>query len=339
LNKAYGKSMTDAQIKAMENTIAAMDAKLKGATTGKKDIWQTFGLKLDDKDKEAIANSLEYVKQSFGSIMAARLETTARAVEATQQELDVAKENLDTQLQLARDGNEVDIELAIQKYNDKKALNKKAVDDQRKAQKAQEAIDTASQASSLITAVANIISGYAKLGPAGQIASVVAIGAMFASFAASRIQAAKATKNYHDGGAFAIGGGSHQSGNDTSLGVHNGMERRVEGGEIVSVFNRKAVKQYGKNGISDIVQDINGLMYSDKVKSDFTGAGAIVNLQMGRADNTDAILQENVRLRRELTDVLRSIPQPIMNIDRSGFALHVKEGNTTYLNVENENRY
>ena len=80
---------------------------------------------------------------------------------------------------------------------------------------------------------------------------------MFAAFASAKVQAARSSKSYGDGGAFTIGGGSHASGNDTSLGVHNGAERKVERGEMVTVFSKAAVNKYGAKKLSGVVAAVN----------------------------------------------------------------------------------
>ena len=107
----------------------------------------------------------------------------------------------------------------------------------------------------MVTATAHLIkSATATSGVLAPIVSAALIAAMWGTFVGAKIKAGQVTsETYGEGGDFEVGGGTHASGNDTSLGVHGGKERRVERGERVFIVNRRNSKKY--SGILPTVID------------------------------------------------------------------------------------
>lgn len=342
LNKFFGKELSELQVQQIKNQIALLDKEIAvaEAKAGQRDIYDVLGFKLDDEGKQAISDSVNTALSSISQILNARVQAAQRQVEITQAALENERASLDAQLALAAEGREADIEGAIERFNEQKALNQKAIEEQRKAQRAQQQIDSIIQTTSLITASSNIFKALSPLGPIGVALAIGTIGTMFGAFLSAKIQAARASRRFGKGGDFDIVGGSHASGNDVSLGIHNGVEMRAEGGEKAAIFSRKSVSKYGSKGLSDIIHSINKGDFQNKYSNAFSQSGSLITV-IGQAKGADTkeLLQENARLREELKETVKSLPQNVQNWDDGGYRRHIRKGNTTYLNTREENSY
>ena len=264
----------------LANVDAAIDksiAKLQGKQRRKVDIWDLlFGSKrtdefgnvfkkLDDDSKAFISeliNSLNTAMQYMDEFMDKRIEMAEIAVEAAQRESEAAKTNLDYEMEARANGYAHNVDLARREYEEKLAIEQKAVAEKRRLEKVQEGINTLSQISSLITSSAMIWQSAMAFGlPAGPILAAAVTALMWGSFAAAKIQAAQLAnaKTYGEGGMEYIDyGGSHASGKDVDFGrTKDGRPRRVEKGEVVSVINKKNVEKYGVSNIENIVNSLN----------------------------------------------------------------------------------
>ena len=263
----------------LANVDAAIDksiARLKGKQRRKVDIWDLlFGSKqtdeygnvfkkLDDDSKAFIReliNSLNTAMQYMDEFMDKRIEMAEIAVEAAQRESEAAKTNLDYEMEARANGYAHNVDLARREYEEKLAIEQKAIEEKQRLQKIQESIDTVTQISSLVTATAQLWAAYASIPFAGQALAIAATALMWGSFAAAKIQAAQLAnaKTYGEGGMEYIDyGGSHASGRDVDFGrTKDGRPRRVEKGEVVSVINKKNVEKYGVSNIENIVNSLN----------------------------------------------------------------------------------
>lgn len=263
----------------LANVDAAIDksiAKLQGKQRRKVDIWDLlFGSKqtdeygnvfkkLDDDSKAFISeliNSLNTAMQYMDEFMDKRIEMAEIAVEAAQKESEAAKTNLDYEMEARANGYAHNVDLARREYEEKLAIEQKAVAEKQRLEKIQEGIDTVTQISSLVTATAQLWAAYASIPFAGQALAIAATALMWGSFAAAKIQAAQLAnaKTYGEGGMEYIDyGGSHASGRDVDFGrTKDGRPRRVEKGEVVSVINKKNVEKYGVSNIENIVNSLN----------------------------------------------------------------------------------
>lgn len=263
------------ELAKVEAAIDSAIAKLKGKQRRRVDIWDLlFGAKqtdeygnvfkkLDDESKafiQQLISGLETAIQYMDEFMDKRIEMAEIAVEAAQKESEAAKTNLDYEMEARANGYANNVDLARREYEEKLAIEQKAIDEKKRLQKIQESIDTATQISSLVTATAQIWAAYTKI-PAGKVLAIAATALMFGSFAAAKIQAAQVAnaKTYGEGGMEYIDyGGSHASGKDVDFGrTKEGRPRRVERGEVVSVINKKNVEKYGVSNIEDIVNSLN----------------------------------------------------------------------------------
>ena len=263
----------------LANINAAIDKairQLTGKSRRKMDIWDLllgetqkdeYGnvfKKLDDEGKafvNQLIDSLDTAMEYMDEFMDKRIEMAEIAVEAAQKESEAAKSALESEMEARANGYANNVDLARREYEEKLALEEKAVEEKKRLQKIQESIDTLTQISSLVTATAQLWAAYSSLPGIGQALAIAAIAAMWGSFAAAKIQAAQLAnaKTYGEGGTEYINyGGSHASGNDVDFGrTKDGRARRVEKGEVVSVINKKNVEKYGVSRIENIINALN----------------------------------------------------------------------------------
>lgn len=271
------KEQYDIELATIDENLAKALDKLQGKRRRKVDIWDLlFGSKqtdaygnvfkkLDDDSKAFISeliNSLNTAMQYMDEFMDKRIEMAEIAVEAAQKESEAAKTNLDYEMEARANGYAHNVDLARREYEEKLAIEQKAVAEKRRLEKVQEGINTLSQISSLITSSALIWQSAMAFGiPVGPILAAATTALMWGSFAAAKIQAAQLAnaKTYGEGGMEYIDyGGSHASGRDVDFGrTKDGRPRRVEKGEVVSVINKKNVEKYGVSNIENIVNSLN----------------------------------------------------------------------------------
>ena len=271
------KDQYDIELDLIDENLAKALNKLQGKQRRKVDIWDLlFGSKrtdeygnvfkkLDDDSKAFISeliNSLNTAMQYMDEFMDKRIEMAEIAVEAAQKESEAAKTNLDYEMEARANGYAHNVDLARREYEEKLAIEQKAVAEKRRLEKVQEGINTLSQISSLITSSALIWQSAMAFGlPAGPILAAAVTALMWGSFAAAKMQAAQLAnaKTYGEGGMEYIDyGGSHASGKDVDFGrTKDGRPRRVEKGEVVSVINKKNVEKYGVSNIENIVNSLN----------------------------------------------------------------------------------
>lgn len=214
---------------------------------------QTFVTAVESSFKAAISYANEYLD--------VLLRIAQAEVDAAHAKTEAAKKALDYEREARANGYANNVQLARKEYEEKLALEQKAIEEKKRLEKIQEGIDTAQQISSLVTATANLWASYSSMGPVGLALAIAATTAMWGSFAAAKIKAAQMAnaKTYGEGGMEYIDyGGSHASGHDVDFGrTKDGRPRRIEKGEAVAVINKRNVNRYGIEGIQNIVQALN----------------------------------------------------------------------------------
>ena len=274
--RAITKEQYDIELANINAAIDKAIRQLTGKSRRKMDIWDLllgetqkdeYGnvfKKLDDEGKafvNQLIDSLDTAMEYMDEFMDKRIEMAEIAVEAAQKESEAAKSALESEMEARANGYANNVDLARREYEEKLALEEKAVEEKKRLQKVQEGIDTLTQISSLVTATAQLWAAYSSLPGIGQALAIAAIAAMWGSFAAAKIQAAQLAnaKTYGEGGTEYINyGGSHASGNDVDFGrTKDGRARRVEKGEVVSVINKKNVEKYGVSRIENIINALN----------------------------------------------------------------------------------
>lgn len=344
LNKAFGKELTAFQIQTLQNQIKLIDQQIlevdKKLAEGPT-FYEKIGV--NQEQQEQIKTGYDQVKQSISSIFATRLETANKNQELAAQELEAARQNLEQQMALRASGEEADVEGALRTFNQKRTINDKALENQRKAQRAQSRIQTLEQTSALITSAAQIFKGFTAAFPLfGSILAIPVIGAMFGAFAAQKIQARRATQTFGSGGEFDVFGGSHVSGNDTSLGIHNGTDMRVERGEKVGIFNKSAVAKYG-SGISYLIDGVNSRQLDLNVlKHDYMGTRVQSDIDYvihAKGADTRDLFETKEGFKKEMQDIVTDMPQPIASWDDAGYRRFTKRKNTITQQLDDQTFY
>lgn len=214
---------------------------------------QTFVTAVESSFKAAISYANEYLD--------VLLRIAQAEVDAAHAKTEAAKKALDYEREARANGYANNVQLARKEYEEKLALEQKAIEEKKRLEKIQEGIDTAQQISSLVTATANLWASYSSIPGVGLALAIAATAAMWGSFAAAKIKAVQMAnaKTYGEGGMEYIDyGGSHASGHDVDFGrTKDGRPRRIEKGEAVAVINKRNVNRYGIEGIQNIVQALN----------------------------------------------------------------------------------
>ncbi len=344
LNKAFGKELSSLQIQTLENQIKLIDKQIEDVNK-KMAEGPTFFEKIgvNDEQQEQIKTGYDQIKQSISSVFATRLESANQTQQVAAEELENARQNLEQQLALRAAGEEADVEGALNAFNQKKAINDRALENQRKAQRAQNRIQTLEQTSALITSAAQIFKGFTAAFPLfGSVLAIPVIAAMFGAFAAQKVQARKATRSFGGGGEFDIMGGSHASGNDVSLGYHNGVHMKAEGGEKAAIFNKQAVRKYGPGltgliaGVNSRDLDLNILKHNAHNAQVQNGIDFVLE---SKGADTRELYETKERFKSEMEDIVSKLPQPIASWDDSGYRRYTKRENTITEHLNNQATY
>lgn len=179
-----------------------------------------------------------------------------------------ARDYFNQQQNLAAQGFQNNMAQAEKELLLAKQTQAKAEREQRKALRNQQILQSLEQGANLLTASTSIF----QTSGGNPLIYLPLLATMWGSFFVQKAKSLTATR-YGKGGMFDVGGGSHASGNDTSLGVHGGRERIVEGGEKVFIVNKTSSKKY-RNMLPNLVDSINKGNLSVKADS----RGNIVNI-------------------------------------------------------------
>lgn len=299
------KDAVDRETKDAQERVKKADdlAKKKKDDKGKRlDMYDLLGLKLDDEQKAAIDESVQYAIDSVNMFMDAYVAAAEKKRELADREVESAQRVLEMEIEARNNGYANEVELARKELETAKKNQRKALEEERKAQQAKEAIDTATQVSSLITATANIWQAYSSLPFVGQALAIAATALMWGAFAAAKVKAFQVagsgggSEAYGEGTVELLQGGSHQSGNDIDLGrKSNGVRRRAEGGEFFAVINKRNSRRY-RGVIPDVVNSLNDGTFAEKYMNAYNGGDFIV--QEERRQDLSG-LQRDVRMIRE----------------------------------------
>jgi len=245
-------------IEAAKENAMELDSFLKGFRESikpdedeKVGLFEALGFDLSEGGKEALKSAFDFAKDQLTGFFAKRVELTNKLVDKRKEETDDAQANLDTQLALLEAGETAQVATAQRQLEQAKANQEKAEEQQRRAAKAQERIQTIQQTGNLITMVSKI---YGQLPfPFGLAAAALMLG----SFTAAKLKVAGLTRRlFRKGGKIDVKGGSHESGDDTFIGTHNGVDNYAEGGEKIGIFSRQAVAKHGP-AIDDAIDMFN----------------------------------------------------------------------------------
>lgn len=280
LNKTAANKLSDVEVQTMQNTIARLDKQIGESIKKERteDVYGMLGLKLNDEQKEAINSSYDYAIGQLNNYMQARTDAAQKAVEASQKEVDAAKNRLDKEIEARNNGYANDVENARKELENAKKTRNKALADEKKAQREQIAMQAVQEAGNLVLASTKI---WAQL---GFPFAIPALAVMWGSFAASKVKAFQMTRSkesYGEGTVELLEGGSHASGNDIDLGTkRDGTRRRAEGGEFFAVINKRNSRRY-RSVIPEIINSLNSGTFDNKFMRSGEGGSVNVNVNSG----------------------------------------------------------
>lgn len=234
-------------------------------------IYDLLGIKIDEEDKQNIADAFSFAKQQLFDFLAVRKQVADEAVAAADREVSAAENALTREIENRNAGFADKVATAQKELQEAQKNQEKALKEQEKAQKAQERIQTIQQSVDLISAAAKI---FAQKGD--PFISIALVALMFGAFAAAKIKAAQLTKKkFSKGGFETIGGGTHASGDDTYLGFESeGKPAFAERGEAHAIFNTAATRKY-RSVLPQIVAAANKLQLEEQFLSRARAADGI----------------------------------------------------------------
>ena len=293
LQKQYSNSFTAEQIKETETQIRAVDQKIKEAEQPN-DIYDLFGLNLNDDQKEAINESIDFAMEQLTTFAEKRVEIANQNLERADEEVENAQRVLNAEITARDKGYANNVQNAQKELELAKRNQQKALQEQQKALKQQQAIQTVQEMGNLVASTALI---WSQL---GFPAAIPAIAIMWASFAASKIKAAQLAKQqetYGEGTVELLSGGSHQSGNDIDLGTKpDGTRRRAEGGEFFAVINKRNSRRF-RRYIPDVIKSFNNGTFAHKYLNSYNMDG--VNVQIDNTPNLDEMGKDIRAIRKQ----------------------------------------
>lgn len=311
IEKKYYDAREKAAIQSMNNLKKIIDK--ENEERGKKEIERNEAFKTSMQD------AYQFAISQVQAYMDKRVEMAQQQVEQANNEVQVAQQALTAEIEAKNAGYASNVELARKELAMAKDNQKKALNEQAKAQKQQLAMQTLTQASDLISASAKI---WAQLGFPW---AIPAIAVMWGSFAAAKIKAMQAvkggTEKYGEGTVELLDGGSHQSGNDIDLGrKKDGTRRRAEGGEYFAIINKRSSRKY-RSLIPDIVNSLNNGTFAEKYMHAFPSADAIAVNVAGRGIDISGLSSDVRRIReqgerRTYTDAQGNVVMTYKNLTR-----------------------
>lgn len=226
-----------------------------------------------DETEAAFGDWADKIKDTLSSLLDAWVEYYEAKAAAAAEDTEAAKEEYEKQKALLEAGYASSIEKEWAAYQEKKRIQKQAEKEAELWNERQRQLSQLETVASLGTAIANLFKSLTASGAVGVAIATAASAALLGAFTQARQQANSVVK-YGAGHVETIQGGSHASGHDSPLAYDSqGRERRVEGGEMFAVINRKAVGRYGNGMIEDVINSINAMNYKgvDAVKVAMVG--------------------------------------------------------------------
>lgn len=305
INALGNRTLSDEEIANIRNIIKRIDGEIDSAGKGAKDIYEVFGINLDEGQKEAINTSLGYAMEALNTFTQAAVQAADAKVQAADKEVSSAQKVLETEMQARANGYANNVAIAQKELEQQKKNQQAALANQRRAQKQQEAVQTIQQMGNLITATSMI---WSQLGFPW---AIPAIAVMWGSFLASKIKAAQVTKNtetYGDGTVELLEGGSHASGNDIDLGMKkDGTRRKAEGGEFFAVINKRSSRKF-RGIIPDVIKSLNDGSFTDKYSRAYdVPMLGVASVELGSIGDDVRAIRDNSRQRVYVDGMGRTI--------------------------------
>jgi hypothetical protein len=254
LNEAFQGDLSETEVATFRALIQGLNNELDALASENEErsLYDLLGINLDDEQKQALTDSFGFAKEQLFEWAEFRKQIADQEVERANNAVDAARDELQAQLDLDRQGFASKVETAKKELEAAKQNQAKALAEQRKAQRTQQRIQTAEQAVNLVTASSKI---WAQFGFPG---ALLPLGILWASFISSKARAAQLTKKENRLGSYELlGGNQHNPGaEDIFLGMTNdGRARTASKGEGLAVFNTQATRKYGF--LPQIVDSLN----------------------------------------------------------------------------------
>lgn len=258
------------------------------------DIYDVLGLNMSDAEKTAVSTSTQYAMDALNQLTQARLQAAEAAVQAANTEVEAAQSRVDAEIEARNNGYANNVITAQKELDLARKNQRKALQEQAKAQRQQEALNALSQTSDLITATAGIWKTFPN-----PLVAIPMVAIMWASFAAAKIKAMQMTRQntetYGEGTVELLHGGSHASGRDVDLGTKpDGTRRRAEGGEFFAVINKRASRRY-RHVFPQVIRSFNNCQFEEFCRNAYNADGLTVNtsfMDMRRIENDVRALRE-----------------------------------------------
>ena len=211
-------------------------------------------LALDKESLDAVKTATQQLEGILSEHFDNEVKIAKKRVDNADRELENAKTNLEKQYMLKEQGYAANIMLAEKELNDAKRIQKRALEEERKALRQQQIMQGIEQSVNLVSASAAVIK---KVGADKPYVYLPLIGAMWTAFIATKVRASRETRQeFSEGGTDVFDGGTHASGNDTYFGKRNGKKMFAQKGERWAIFNDKATALYGDN-LKNWIKQIN----------------------------------------------------------------------------------
>lgn len=243
MQSIYGGRLTDLQISQFKEYLAALKIegnKLASTRETPSDIFDLLGFDFESEDnKAAFVNGIGFIGEQVRSLIDLQDEVTQAALENADIRIEAAQKELDAQIENKNRGYAYSITNAARELALAKKAKQDALKQQQKDQRAELALNSLGEGS-------NLALGISKAFALGPILGPILAGAMLVAFAAAKIKAFSLInkKQFRKGHMDIIGGGTHESGNDTYIGQSGGSPAFAEVGETRMILPAKATRKY-----------------------------------------------------------------------------------------------
>jgi tape measure domain-containing protein len=241
LHVMYNKNLSKEELANYAALLEKLDGEINAGMSifekGKQKIFDYLGL--SEKDKVRAEVALSYMKQTWSQIGEMEREARERASRNAENALQEAQSNLQTQIELDKQGFASNVELAQQQVEVKKKARDEALKNEEKAAARERLINQ-------LTATSNMIVAVSKAFKIGGIAGFGLAAGVLASYAALIVKA-RSLKRKGTDGVEPVKGTRHGFGGDTPLGYNDGKgDVYAEYGEGHAVFTPDVMRSRGR---------------------------------------------------------------------------------------------
>jgi len=286
--------ISEEDIVELENQLKILFLRLglivKGVIPPKKEnVLQKMGLDISDADLDVLSQTFSAVTSQLQNLTNSIVDSANQRVDASNTLVDQLQRDLETELALAEQGFASNVSLKRKQLEEEKKIRDQALKDQAAAQKKQLILQSALDAANLVSTVIKValIEGATK-GLAGIAAAVIGAAGLFALVGSVKAKS-KAITKYERGGYEILQGKSHSQG-----GISLGEGREAQGGEMMSVFNKRATSKYSKEiaAFTDMLNKDKLNLNTKNILSDSAKTNVVVNMDNTKLNDVHAVLKQ-----------------------------------------------